>query len=139
VLHIANLVLRFLLELAALVAVGYWGFATQHALWLRLLCGIGLPVAMAAAWAVFRVPGDGGRAVVVTPPQARLGLEIVYFGLAVALLRAAGQGGAALLLLAILVLNYALDYRRTFALLSGRGIPRDHLPAVFRPKASRLP
>ena len=60
-----NLVLRFLLELAALVAAGYWGFGAFDGWPLRVLAGIGVPFVLAAAWGVFRVPGDGGPPVVV--------------------------------------------------------------------------
>ena len=117
----ANLVLRFLLELAALFAAGFWGFSRFGDWPMKLLCGIGVPVLMAAAWGIFRVPGDGGPPLVVTPPQARLLLEVVFFGLAIWLLREAGQPTASNLLLVLVLINYAISWERTWAFLMGRG------------------
>jgi hypothetical protein len=120
-LVVANLALRFLLELAALGAAGYWGF-TAFADWpLQLLAGIGLPLVMAAAWGIFRVPNDGGAPIVLVPPQLRLALEVVFFVLAVTLLHRTGQQRLAWVFLGLVLLNYAIDYDRTIRLLTGRG------------------
>jgi hypothetical protein len=116
----ANLVLRFLLELAALGAVGYWGFSSFEEWPLKLLAGIALPVVMAVVWGVFRVPGDGGAPVVAVPTQARLILEFVFFALAIFLLDRSGQRAPALVFLALVLLNYGIDYDRTIRFLSGR-------------------
>lgn len=123
----ANLVLRFVLEICGLVAAGYWGFAALYGWPLRILAGIGLPVVMAAAWGIFRVPNDGGRPVVAVAPQVRLAIEVVFFGLAVGLLAAAGHSRLALAFLVVLLIHYAVGYERTLALLSGR------LPPDIRP------
>lgn len=120
VLVVANLALRFVLELAALVAVGYWGFTAFPDWLMKLLAGIGLPLVMAAAWGIFRVPGDGGDPIVVVPTQARLALEFVFFALAVMLLHRSGQHWLAWVLLGLVLLNYAIDYDRTLRLLTGR-------------------
>ncbi len=53
----ANLGLRFVLELSALTAVGFWGWARLEGL-PRWLHAVGVPLALAAAWGVFNVPGD---------------------------------------------------------------------------------
>ncbi len=51
-----NLLVRFLLELCMLVAVGYWGFKT-HSMWTtRIIFGIGLPLLIAAVWGLFAAP-----------------------------------------------------------------------------------
>ncbi len=118
-----NAVLRFLLELAGLYAQGYWGFATQDNWGLKLLLGLGIPVVMAVLWGIFRVQHDGGPSVVEVPPQVRLLLEAVFFGLAVGLLYTAGQPMWALILLVVLVINYGIDYRRTIALATGNWPP----------------
>jgi hypothetical protein len=118
----ANLVLRFLLELAALVAVGYWGFRGFDSWPVKLLAGIGLPLLMAAAWAIFRVPGDGGDAIVVVPGQLRLALEFVFFALAILLLHRSGQPILALVFLALVAVNYSIDFDRTLRLLTGRSL-----------------
>ena len=44
----ANLALRFLLELCALVAFGYWGFQTGQGLLLKIGLGIGVPLVAVA-------------------------------------------------------------------------------------------
>jgi Protein of unknown function (DUF2568) len=118
-----NAVLRFVLELAGIIAQGYWGFATQDNWALKLLFGLGVPVVMAAAWGVFRVPQDGGPPVVEVAPQVRLLLEAVFFALAIGLLYAAGQPVWALVFLVVLVINYGIDYRRTIALATGNWPP----------------
>lgn len=117
----ANLALRFLLELAALVAVGYWGFTSFPDWPMKLLAGIGLPLVMAAAWGIFRVPGDGGDPIVVVPTQVRLALEFVFFAVAVSLLHRSGQHWLAWAFLALVLVNYAIDYDRTIRFLAGRG------------------
>jgi hypothetical protein len=119
----ANLVLRFLLELAGLFAAGYWGFASFDTWFARIALGIGVPAAMAAAWGVFRIPNDGGAPVVEVAPAVRLLLEAVFFGLAAVLLWAAGREGWAIAFLAVIVIHYAVDYRRTLALAANR-LPR---------------
>jgi hypothetical protein len=114
-----NAVLRFLLELVGLFSQGYWGFATQENWGLKLLFGLGIPFVMAALWGIFRVQHDGGRPVVEVAPQVRLALEAVFFGLAIGLLYAAGLPTFALGFLVAVVINYAIDYRRTIALATG--------------------
>lgn len=120
-LYAINLGLRFVLELAALGAMGYWGFTGFDDWPAKLLLGIGLPLAMAAAWGIFRVPGDGGPPIVVTAPQVRLALEAVFFALAITLLHRASQHSLSYLFLALVVINYGIDHERTVRFLLGRG------------------
>jgi hypothetical protein len=51
-----NLLVRFLLELCMLAAVGYWGFNTQSGWFMKILLGIGLPVLIAMLWGLFIAP-----------------------------------------------------------------------------------
>jgi len=51
-----NLLVRFLLELCMLAAVGYWGFKTQSGWSMKILFGIGLPVLIAVLWGMFIAP-----------------------------------------------------------------------------------
>ena len=79
-----NLAVRFLLEIAALVAIGYWGWA-QHAGILRYALVIGLPLLAAFLWGTLRVPEDAsanGKAPVPVPGALRLLLELAFFGFA---------------------------------------------------------
>jgi len=117
--HPLNLALRFLLEIAALVAFGYWGW-TQGAGVLRWLLGIGLPLIAAAAWGTFNVPDDpsrSGRAPVRVPGLVRLALEVVFFGLAVWAVFAVGQPRWAWMLIGLLLVHYAKSYDRLIWLL----------------------
>ncbi len=51
-----NLGLRFLLELAALISLGYWGFNINGALITKVCVGIGLPLVTAIIWGFFGSP-----------------------------------------------------------------------------------
>jgi hypothetical protein len=116
-LQTLNLALRVVLELLALVAVGFWGFTLSAPLGLRMLGGLGLPLLLATAWAVFRVPGDGGEPIVVVSGSVRLLLEAAVFGAAVALLAATGAPRLAGAFALVLLLHYGLDYQRVATLL----------------------
>jgi len=57
VIKSGNLALRFLLELAALAALGIWGFHTGNGVALKWLLGIGAPLAFTVVWGTFGSPG----------------------------------------------------------------------------------
>lgn len=114
-------VVRLLLELTALVALGY-------AVWL-LLPGLrwsapfAVPLLAATAWGMFAVPGDpsrSGRAPVPVPRPVRLLVEwAVLFGSAAAL-AAAGAVTAALAFAGVLVVYHLCAYDRVLWLLGLR-------------------
>ena len=110
------LTVRFLLELAALGAMGYWGW-TQHDGLLRVVLTIGLPLLAAVLWGTFRVSGYPKDAPVEVPGIVRLLLEFAVFATGVALLAAADQRDAALVFAVIVVLHYAAMYDYVLALL----------------------
>lgn len=98
----ANLALRFLLELCALAALGYWGFKTGAGLIPKIGLGIGAPLAAAAVWGTFVAPGAAvARAL-------RLLLELIIFGLAVLALCSAGHPALAWTLGLAYAINRAL-------------------------------
>ena len=114
-----NLAVRFLLEIAALVAIGYWGWS-QHDGWLRFVLVIGFPLLAAILWGTFNVAGDpsrSGKAPVPVPGIVRLALELAIFAFAVWALYDAGQATLAIVLVAIVVIHYALSYDRIAWLL----------------------
>lgn len=111
-----NLGLRFLLEIAGLVAIGYWGFHRGEGA-LRWALMLIPPLVLAAIWGMFRVPGDGGDPVVAVPGVLRLALELGVFTLAVLALNAAGQRAPALVLLVIVIGHYIVDWERVGWLL----------------------
>jgi hypothetical protein len=119
-----NLALRFLLEMSALVAIGYWGFDQHSGVW-RFVFGIGGPVIAAAVWATFAVPADAsrsGKAPVPVPGAVRLLIELSLFGLAAWALFDAGSPTRGLLLGGSVAVHYALSYDRVAWLLrQGRG------------------
>lgn len=115
--HPLNLALRFLLELAALFALGYWGW-TRHQGALRFLLAFGLPVLAAVLWATFSVPGDRpGTPPVPVAGWVRLLLELAFFAGAVWALAAAERRTWALVLAVLLVVHYALSSDRLLELL----------------------
>jgi hypothetical protein len=76
----ANLALRFLLELCALVALGYWGFKTGSGMLTRIALGIGAPLVAAIVWGPFVAPG---APVSLSLPLTLL-LQALVFGSAIA-------------------------------------------------------
>lgn len=115
----ANQALRFLLEVAALIALAYWGWTAHGGVW-RVTLAVGLPVVTVAVWAVFRVPDDPGPAPVPVSGPLRLLVEFALFGLAAALLAAAGRPLEGAVFAALVALHYVLDRARIRWLLGHR-------------------
>jgi hypothetical protein len=112
--HPINLALRFLLELSAWGAMGYWGW-TQGQGALRWVLAIGLPVIAAALWGTFAVPDDpsrSGRAPVPIPGLVRLALELATFAVGAWTLYGAGYPWLGLIFGAIVVVHYLVSYDR---------------------------
>jgi hypothetical protein len=117
--HPINLAVRFLLEIAGLAAIAYWGWS-QHDGVLRFILAVGLPVLAAVLWGTFAVPEDpsrSGKAPVPVPGIVRLVLELAFFAFAAWALYDAGKATLALILAAIVVIHYALSYDRIAWLL----------------------
>ena len=55
-LKVINAGLAFLLELAMLTALGYWGFYGDKSVLTKWLLGIGLPLLTAVVWGMFLAP-----------------------------------------------------------------------------------
>jgi|GEM_PF-400761 len=90
-LQVANLGLRFGLELGALGALGYWGFQVGRSPLEQWSLGLGAPMLAAVTWATF---GSPNAAMPVSGPERFL-LEAAIFGGATAALAHAGQPGLA--------------------------------------------
>jgi hypothetical protein len=101
-----NAAVRFLLELCALGALGYWGFRTGSDTAVKIALGIGIPVVTAVLWMIFGAPG--------APRQVHrpwhLVLEVLILGGAALALYAAGSHALALALAAAVVVNEILLY-----------------------------
>ena len=112
--HPVNLMVRFLLEVLALVLMGLWGWRQGEG-WLRFVLAIALPLIAAAAWGVFAVPDDpsrSGNAPVAVPGFLRLGLELAFFAFAIWALNDLGFRNISWILTAVILLHYALSYDR---------------------------
>jgi hypothetical protein len=119
--HPANLMLRFFLEVAALIAVGQWGWQVGQGL-NRYLLAFGLPLLLAAVWAIFRTPEDpsSGKGVVRIPGPARLLLEALFFGFAIWTMFASSRGFFGVVFSAALLLHYAWSLNRVIWLIRQR-------------------
>lgn len=104
VLRGANDGLAFLLELAALVALGLWGFTTDTNLPVRILLGLGAPVAFAVLWGFWLAPRADHR---LDMPWLLLA-KLALFAVATAALAVAGHPRPAAALGGLAVLNLAL-------------------------------
>jgi hypothetical protein len=104
------LLVRFLLELCLLAALGYWGFETGG--WALGLCA---PLAAAVVWGMFIAP----KARYPVPTAVWVGLQVVLFGAAALGLAAVASTGLAVLFAIAVVLHGA-----AMAALGLRGAPR---------------
>ncbi len=102
----ANLGLAFFLELAVLVALGYWGFHTGQGMLARIGLGIGVPAVAVIVWALFGAP----QAIWHLQGFWFLLLQVVFFGSAVVALIAASQRTLGIVFALVFVVNLALIY-----------------------------
>ncbi|MFW9911194.1 MAG: YrdB family protein [Candidatus Thorarchaeota archaeon] len=110
----ANDALRFILELWALVAFGYWGLNQDFGLVNYALMLI-LPIAVAAIWGIFAVPNDpsrSGGALVPVPGAARLLLEFLILGFAFLAMYATGLLYPSLAFGVLVIIHYILAHER---------------------------
>jgi hypothetical protein len=115
-----NLALKFILELAALAAMGFWCWQLTSGS-LRFVLAIGIPLAAAAVWMVSAVPDDpsrGGAALFKTPGAVRLVLELAFFAIAIWALYTMSYAKLALLMSIAVIVHYALSYDRIGWLLT---------------------
>ncbi len=117
--HPINLAFRFLLELSALVAMGFWGW-TKGTGALRYLLAIAIPASAAALWGTLAVPDDpsrSGKAPVPVPGPVRLALELAFLIFATwSLLNTGANWFGWILGMAVLV-HYVLSYDRLWWLI----------------------
>jgi hypothetical protein len=97
------LLVRFLLELAALAAVGYWGFKTGDSALMQWVLGLGAPLLVAVVWGTFIAP----KATVEVPKGVWIGLQVLVFGAAALALAAIAPEQLAAIFLAVVILDSA--------------------------------
>jgi hypothetical protein len=98
-----TLLVRFLLELAALGAVSWWGFKTGDGTAMKALLGVGTPVLVAVVWGTFISP----KATVEVPTAVWIGLQALVFGAATLALVAVAPDQLATIFLLVVVLDGA--------------------------------
>ena len=100
----ANLALRFVLELAALAALGYWGATAGKGRLVRVGLAAVAPIVAAVTWMLFVAP----NATFDVGPVARFVVELLVFGSAIAGLAVRKRRRPALLLAAAYAVNRVL-------------------------------
>ena len=118
--HPINLMIRFILELLALVSVGFWAWKSFDDP-LQYILGIGLPILMTIIWGTFAVPDDpsrSGKAPIPVSGLVRLLLEFMFFALAVWALYDLKQDKLSYILGGIVIIHYLISYDRISWLLS---------------------
>ena len=118
--HPLNLILRFLLELAALATLGIWGWQYGDGSWLGYMLAAGLPIIAAVVWGVFNVPNDpsrSGKAPVVVPGIVRLIIELLLFALATWALYDLSYVLLSWVLAGVVMLHYLISYNRIIWLI----------------------
>ena len=101
-----NLTLSFLLELAMLVAFGYWGFNTGSSPLIHWVLGLGVPVVAITIWSIFNAPLSKRR----LPRTPRMILEVVMFRFGAVALAVSGQTTLAAIFAVLIVVNQILLY-----------------------------
>lgn len=117
--HPLNLAFRFILELAAIISFGIWGYNRGDG-GLKIVLAICLPLGFALLWGVFAVRGDpsrSGKTVVQTPGVIRLVMELALFGTAAWMLLDLDYSRIALVFGITVALHYLLTFDRMAWLL----------------------
>ncbi len=114
-----NLAVRFILEMAGLLALGWAGWNLNAGL-LRFVFAIGFPILAAVLWGTFAVPDDpsrSGKAPIQVPGVVRLLLELAFFAAATWALFSTNLPGLAWIFGIVVVIHYAISYDRILWLL----------------------
>jgi len=115
----ANDVLRFILELWALVSYGYWGLNQNFELFNYILM-ILLPIIVAALWGIFAVPNDpsrSGGAPIPVPGAVRLLLEFLILGISFLIMFVGDLFYVSLIFIILVIIHYLLARERVKWLL----------------------
>lgn len=100
----ANELLAFLLELAALALLGWWGFSTGANAAVRIVLGLGVPSAAILLWALFAAP----KARLKPALPLVLLVKVLVLGGSAAALYALGHHVAAIVMAVVVVANTAV-------------------------------
>jgi hypothetical protein len=103
-IKLLNLLVRFLLELCLLAALGYWGFTTHSSWLLKILFGVGVPLLAAVLWGVFIAPKSTHR----LSGLSYLAVESVLLGSGAVALFASGKPNMGWIYAILVVVNKVL-------------------------------
>jgi hypothetical protein len=107
VVKLLNLGVSFLLELIMIGALGYWGFNVDRSMAVKIIAGIGAPTVAILLWALFAAPKSEFRFA-----ESLLTIFIfTMFSLGAFALYKSGHPAAALLFIAVVILNTILNLR----------------------------
>jgi hypothetical protein len=95
------LLVRFLLELCLLAALGYWGFETGDSTPAKWALGLGAPLLAAVVWGMFIAP----KARYEVPAAVWIGLQVILFGAAALGLAAVASAQLAAAFAVVVVLH----------------------------------
>ncbi|AJF68771.1 YrdB family protein [Streptomyces vietnamensis] len=103
-LHVLNEGLAFLLELAALAALAWWGWDSAENVALRLLLAVAAPAVAAVVWGLFAAPKARFR----VPLAGVLAVKALVFGAAALALLGVDRPVWAVVFAAVALVNTAL-------------------------------
>ena len=115
-----NLVVRFLLEVVALISMGMWSYKQSDG-WLAIAIAIVVPLMAAAVWGTFNVlddPSRSGAAPIEVVGLMRLLIELSFFCLAAAAIYYIGYTKISLIFTAVVIAHYVVSYERVLWLLA---------------------
>ena len=106
-----NDLVRFLLEIFAIVTLGIFGFTAFELPWPGILLGIGLPVVAILLWGFFRSP----KAVFAVDPFVKALVEIAVFSTAAVAWWIMGQPVVAVVFAVVAAVSGIINGRREFS------------------------
>ena len=104
VLQTTNLAARLALELCALAAMSYWGFHLDRSKTVRIVAGIGAPLAAAVVWAMFASPNTN----IPVTDLVKVAIQLLVFGVATGALLRVGRTRLAVMFACVAVANGVL-------------------------------
>ncbi len=111
-----NLAIRFLLEIALVIIFAIWGWNKFNGI-SKFVFAVGLPLIAAVMWAVFKVDGEPGKAIVPIPGWLRLFYEILLFVFTSYFLFQMQYPKLAYAFIAVSAIHYLVSYDRIIWLL----------------------
>ncbi|MED1923014.1 YrdB family protein [Bacillus velezensis] len=119
-LNQTNLLLRFALEIAALICIGVFAWSHFNG-FLRYVLTLVLPIVAMLIWTVFAVPNDpsrSGQTVIAVNGVIRLIIELLIFAIAVAAIYFSDLKTVSIIFFCLIILHYIASVERIKWLLN---------------------